>query len=1111
MPISKTWPSGGTNPTPTTYQIPLNTELNWTTLTTFLQALADSAQGTSFQKFALRRAVASPVAVVATTDCLVVTDLTVAGAVTVNLPAGADKQLYFIVDGKGDAGTNNITINRAGADTIRGATSIVIDRNYGGVILAYNAASTDWKAFGPFITPGGVIPADFVGILPTTKGGTGVNGTAVFPGSGTVAIYPISLTTDVSGILPVANGGTGIASLGAGVATFLGTPSSANLASAVTDETGSGALVFGTSPTITSAALVTPALGTPASGVMTNVTGLPLTTGVTGILPEANGGTGITSLGAGVATWLGTPSSANLAAALTDETGTGAAVFATSPTLVTPALGTPTSGILTNATGLPLTTGVTGTLPIGNGGTGQTTANTALNALLPSQTTSANKFLRTDGTNTLWATATGGAGEVNAVLNASGADGTTGWTGTTVVSGASSPLNPIITTAFSIVNAATPQTSTTGGYYPFTMPTGLQNKKLKVEFTFTTPATDIYQVSVYTGTTRVPLTTDASGVTALPASTTGKFTAYFDSDNSTSWTVGVTRTFGTTGACIITNVIVGPGIQPQGAVVGPWETPVVNPVLKYGTTTATNVSAYNIQFRKVGTTMDLRGAISFNGPANADGTIRLTLPNNLTINLTGGAAQAAAVNTRLFNSSNIYSGYSVAYDATHLSIQRADNTGTPLTDWYGSTTAGSNVPSGAALASGNSITLDISNINIAEWAGSGTVNVAQNDVEWVYPTGTVDANSASDGSATGYGPIGATWGAMTDLRDKYVKWQTPYQNGDVISIEISRDSGNSWGETTAPWVGNATSTSTAGAKLITTTANVTRFQVGRFAEVNPTAWSSSDRIRFKKTAAGAAVGFGIADTLSSGLVPSGTYNKSTTGWTLGVTGYTGAHIFNCAGIQVIGPAVSSYVKIGRTATQDWEIGSNNTGPGGTNGFYFYEGTGGKFVGGISTTGAWAIGDPANAAFPGNNIVGRKDGTTVAAGYVGERVAFDFLSPAIGTATTAINIYSKTLQAGVWLVFGGVSLFAGTTAIAGTDNYLLMSIGTTSATLNTANRSAFSGPPTGVSAERTAKITSAININSATTVYIVGSHNLTTTGDAGWSNNYGADVFAIRIA
>ena len=120
--------------------------------------------------------------------------------------------------------------------------------------------------------------------------------------------------------------------LGTGVATFLATPSSANLAAAVTDETGSGALVFAISPSLT-----TPALGTPASGLMTNVTGLPIASGVSG-------------LGTGVATFLATPSSANLAAAVTDETGSGVLVFATSPSLTTPVLGTPTSGNLTNCT-----------------------------------------------------------------------------------------------------------------------------------------------------------------------------------------------------------------------------------------------------------------------------------------------------------------------------------------------------------------------------------------------------------------------------------------------------------------------------------------------------------------------------------------------------------------------------------------------------------------------------------------------------------------------------------------------------------------------------------------------------------------------------------------
>lgn len=77
-------------------------------------------------------------------------------------------------------------------------------------------------------------------------------------GTGSSAWGSVDLTTDITGTLPVANGGTGLTALATGMATFLGTPSSANLRATVTDETGTGSLVFGTSPTITSPTISSP-------------------------------------------------------------------------------------------------------------------------------------------------------------------------------------------------------------------------------------------------------------------------------------------------------------------------------------------------------------------------------------------------------------------------------------------------------------------------------------------------------------------------------------------------------------------------------------------------------------------------------------------------------------------------------------------------------------------------------------------------------------------------------------------------------------------------------------------------------------------------------------
>ena len=332
-----------------------------------------------------------------------------------------------------------------GASTAAGGLNNLLPSQTGNAnkYLQTDGTNASWDAVS-------LSTADITGTLPVANGGTGVTsstGTGNVVLSNSPTLVTPALGTPASGTatnltgLPIS---TGVSGLGTGVATFLGTPSSANLASAVTDETGSGALVFANSPT-----LVTPALGTPSALVGTNITGTASGLTAGNVTTNANLTGAITSTGN--ATSLGSFSSANLLAALTDETGTGANVFATSPTLVTPILGTPTSATLTNATGLPLSTGVTGTLPVSNGGTGTTTpsivagSNITVTGTWPNQTIAASA----GGSGTV----TSVAATVPSVFSVSGSPITTSGTLALTYSG----------TALPVANGGTGQTSYTDG------------------------------------------------------------------------------------------------------------------------------------------------------------------------------------------------------------------------------------------------------------------------------------------------------------------------------------------------------------------------------------------------------------------------------------------------------------------------------------------------------------------------------------------------------------------------------------------------------------------------------------------------------------------------
>lgn len=496
-----------------------------------------------------------------------------------------------------------------------------------------------------------------------------------------------------------------------------------------------------------------------------------------------------------------------------------------------------------------------------------------------------------DSSGTRWrvagAASSGGSssGEVNAISNQNAASDLTGWTGATRVT-TGSPLDPIVTTAFSIANAAAAESSTSGGYASIaSLPNALRSMKNKISFYFNTPATDVYKVSVYQGATRLSLSTDSSGATALPASITGGFFyATFDTTTAAPYSVNVTRTSGTTGACLITTVIFGPGIIQQGYAGGPWQSWV--PTFA-GLGTPTSVQLFR---RLVGDTYFVRGTLVTGTTTGVTSSLILTAGSTINSAFLGTAnarlgqcdrtngtvnQYAAGVNPVMF-----YDGSTT--DRVFFSIS---TTGTGMTKALGN----------VAFGTSDLLSIDFS-YPASELAGSNTVNLgAGAQVECVSNSNAT--STATDTSSFAYGPAGSLIpnGAVGTSYTRTVRFTTPIQDIRLLQFEVDQGSGL-WVPSElrlGPYVEQGTNQYGVFVQPTSATDVTISFRTGGYSPTNATyagngaAWSglSTWKWRLSKANPSSPVGFGLASSTSSGLIQprKGQFQMTVTsaisGWT----------------------------------------------------------------------------------------------------------------------------------------------------------------------------------------------------------------------------------------
>jgi hypothetical protein len=575
-------------------------------------------------------------------------------------------------------------------------------------------------------------------------------------------------------------------------------------------------------------------------------------------------------------------------------------------------------------------------------------------------------FIRSATTGTAWSGTGSAFGTIGAKLydNLSAVTGEKNY----AVSGSSSDAGWAasgagVTVALDITGSELPRPNTTGSgikvtgvsgssayaYYRFILDDADANKKLKVQFDLKPisgyVASD-FKVDVYsntasdytTGNTRLALSTDSSAVSPLP-NLTGTYRTTFDapavSAKYIEIRIGLNGT--NTHALVFSDLIVGPGVGVQGAAVSEW--------VSY-TPTGSWVSntTYTGKYRRIGDSMEVQARATLTGAPTSIG-ITFSLPTGFTID-----------NTKLMGTGSTVNPLGIAqiYDdaggsgLAQIMGRVLYNTTTTVTAMSLPVSSGTNhydvqVDQANPITFANNDQVNITfRVPIAEWAGSGTVNVVQNDVEYAYSTDT--SATASVTNAFGTGPGGSNFGAAWAVGTTYVRrvqFQNPVQVGQQVQVQVSGDGGLTWGEIsgTSAVIAYSEIPGSRAYGIYWTKVSATQFDInfgaggrnlastvtGYGGNGNPFSDLSGGGFKWRvvKTNAGQAIGFGeVQPGVSAGLVSANGLKAKATN-AAAPTGYVGETITSTvtAGSPVTGfvTATAKTITSITLTAGDWDV------------------------------------------------------------------------------------------------------------------------------------------------------------------------------------------------